>query len=99
METISEVACARCEFTFTRVLVATAYGEVGRFGLGRGDRGGRRFDHDGLAPDGDHFELGGLTWVSQSHGVHAFEVGALASFELDVAQCLYFAPDGARVAA
>jgi hypothetical protein len=34
VETISEVACARCEFTFTRVLVATAYGEVGRFGDG-----------------------------------------------------------------
>jgi len=45
-----------------------------------------------------HFDLGGMTWVSQSHGVHAFKVGEAARFELDVARCLYFAPDGARVA-
>jgi len=45
-----------------------------------------------------HFDLGGMTWVSLSHGVHAFKVGAAARFELDVARCLYFAPDGARVA-
>ena len=46
-----------------------------------------------------HFDLGGLTWVSLSHGVHAFKVGETARFELDVARCLYFRPDGARVAA
>jgi len=45
-----------------------------------------------------HFDLGGLTWVSLSHGVHGFKPGASARFELDVGQCLYFAPDGARVA-
>jgi glycerol transport system ATP-binding protein len=45
-----------------------------------------------------HFELGGLTWVSLSHGVHAFQVGEVARFELDVARCFYFAPDGTRVA-
>jgi len=45
-----------------------------------------------------HFDLGGMTWVSQSHGVHVFKVGEAARFELDVARCLYFAPDGARVA-
>ncbi len=44
------------------------------------------------------FDLGGMTWVSLSHGVHAFKVGEAARFELDVARCLYFAPDGARVA-
>ena len=46
-----------------------------------------------------HFDLGGLTWVSLSHGVQGFKVGETARFELDVARCLYFAPDGARVAA
>lgn len=46
-----------------------------------------------------HFDLGGLTWVSLSHGVRAFKVGETARFELDVARCLYFRPDGVRVAA
>ena len=45
-----------------------------------------------------HFDLGGLTWVSLSHGVHAFPIGEVARFELDVARCFYFAPDGTRVA-
>jgi glycerol transport system ATP-binding protein len=44
-----------------------------------------------------HFELSGTPWVSLSHGVHVFKVGEAARFELDVARCLYFAPDGARV--
>jgi glycerol transport system ATP-binding protein len=44
-----------------------------------------------------HFNLGGLTWVSLSHGVRRFAVGGQARFALDVARCLYFAPDGARV--
>ena len=44
-----------------------------------------------------HFELGGLTWVSQSHGVHAFEVGEMARFELDVGACLYFDAGRGRV--
>ena len=46
-----------------------------------------------------HFDLDGLTWVSLSHGVHRFKVGETARFELDVGGCLYFGPDGARVAA
>ena len=37
-----------------------------------------------------HFDLGGLTWVSLSHGVRGFKVGETARFELDVARCLYF---------
>jgi glycerol transport system ATP-binding protein len=45
-----------------------------------------------------HFDLGGLTWVSLSHGVRAFQVGEVARFELDVARCFYFTPDGTRVA-
>jgi glycerol transport system ATP-binding protein len=44
-----------------------------------------------------HFELGGMAWVSLSHGVRGFKVGETARFELDVSRCLYFAPDGARV--
>jgi glycerol transport system ATP-binding protein len=46
-----------------------------------------------------HFDLAGLTWISQSHGVHGFKVGEVASFELDVARCFYFAPDGSRAGA
>lgn len=45
-----------------------------------------------------HFDLGGLTWVSLSPGVLNFKVGETVRFELDVGRCLYFAPDGARVA-
>jgi glycerol transport system ATP-binding protein len=44
-----------------------------------------------------HFDLGGLTWVSLSHGVHGFKVGEMVRFELDVVRCLYFRPDGSRV--
>jgi glycerol transport system ATP-binding protein len=45
-----------------------------------------------------HFDLGGLTWVSLSQGVQRFKVGETTRFELDVARCLYFGPDGSRVA-
>jgi glycerol transport system ATP-binding protein len=45
-----------------------------------------------------HFAHGPLTWVSQSHGVRPIEVGATARFELDIGQCMYFAPDGTLVA-
>lgn len=41
-----------------------------------------------------HFDLRGHTWVSQSHGVHGFDVGAMVTFRLDVSRALYFAPDG-----
>jgi len=37
-----------------------------------------------------HFEVDGRTWVSQSSGIHAFEVGTEAKFYIDVARCLYF---------
>jgi glycerol transport system ATP-binding protein len=43
-----------------------------------------------------HFDLGGMTWVSLSHGVHAFRVGETARFALQVERSFYFAPDGAR---
>jgi glycerol transport system ATP-binding protein len=45
-----------------------------------------------------HFAHGTQTWVSQSHGVHAIEVGATWRFHLDVGECLYFDADGKRVA-
>jgi glycerol transport system ATP-binding protein len=37
-----------------------------------------------------HFAHGPLTWVSQSHGVHAIEVGATSSFYMDAGECMYF---------
>jgi glycerol transport system ATP-binding protein len=45
-----------------------------------------------------HFELAGHTWVSQSHGVHPFEVGAMAQLYADVGRALFFEPSGKRVA-
>jgi glycerol transport system ATP-binding protein len=44
-----------------------------------------------------HFDLAGLTWVSQAHGVRSHEVGAKVGFALDARRCLYFASDGRRV--
>lgn len=45
-----------------------------------------------------HFTIDGHGWVSQSHGIHPFEVGAVATLYVDARKCLYFAPDGQRVA-
>ena len=52
-----------------------------------------------------HFDLeteaGGVgagAWVSQSHGVHPYQVGELHSFYVDVSRCLYFDASGARLA-
>jgi glycerol transport system ATP-binding protein len=45
-----------------------------------------------------HFDLAGHTWVSQSHGVHPFEVGQEARLYADVARALFFEPSGRRVA-
>jgi glycerol transport system ATP-binding protein len=44
-----------------------------------------------------HFELAGHTWVSQSHGVHPFEVGEQARLYADVGRALFFDPSGKRV--
>ena len=46
-----------------------------------------------------HFDLGGLTWVSQSHGIHSFAVGEEAAFYMDTDQCLYFGQDEELIAA
>ncbi len=45
-----------------------------------------------------HFDLGGQTWVSQSHGVHPFEVGERAQLYADVGRALFFEPSGKLVA-
>ena len=44
-----------------------------------------------------HFAIAGQTWVSQSHGVHAFEVGDTARLHADIGRALVFAPDGQLV--
>jgi glycerol transport system ATP-binding protein len=46
-----------------------------------------------------HFDLHGLGWVSQSHGVHRFAVGEVADFRLDVERGLYFDAGGRCVSA
>lgn len=46
-----------------------------------------------------HFELGGGTWISQSHGIHAFNVGDHASFYVNTGRCMYFGQDYERLAA
>ncbi|MEM6668958.1 MAG: ABC transporter ATP-binding protein [Pseudomonadota bacterium] len=48
-----------------------------------------------------HFDFetadGGYTWVSQSHGVHPYQVGERHDFFVDVSRCLYFDASGARL--
>jgi len=46
-----------------------------------------------------HFDIDGRIWVSQSHGVHPYEVGESHDFFIDVAGCLYFEADGRLVTA
>lgn len=46
-----------------------------------------------------HFELAGQAWVSQSHGVHRFEVGEHAQLYADVGRAIFFDPAGNLVAA
>ena len=45
-----------------------------------------------------HFDMDSNAWVSQSHGIHQFEIGATATLFIDVNQCLYFDADGHLVA-
>ncbi len=37
-----------------------------------------------------HFDMNGQTWVSQSHGIHPFEVGSTAKLYVDVDQSFFF---------
>ena len=41
-----------------------------------------------------HFDLNGATWISQSHGVHPFDVGATARLYIDVGRSFLFGQDG-----
>jgi glycerol transport system ATP-binding protein len=44
-----------------------------------------------------HFQMGDDAWVSLSHGVHPYEIGAKHPFYLNPSECFYFAPDGQPV--
>jgi glycerol transport system ATP-binding protein len=44
-----------------------------------------------------HFVHGDQTWVSQSHGIHALDIGAHANFQIDLNHCIYFSADGTLI--
>ncbi|MEO0728867.1 MAG: ABC transporter ATP-binding protein [Pseudomonadota bacterium] len=46
-----------------------------------------------------HFDYGGFTWISQAHGIHAYELGEVASFCFDPRHAFLFDVNGTRVAA
>ena len=41
-----------------------------------------------------HFDLGQETWISQSHGIHPFEVGERVAFYAELANAMYFDREG-----
>jgi len=41
-----------------------------------------------------HFDMDGQTWVSQSQGIHPFEVGSLTRLQVDVERGFIFSADG-----
>lgn len=41
-----------------------------------------------------HFDFHGSTWISQSHGVHPYVVGAQVRVFMDVGRCFLFGADG-----
>ncbi|HYM98991.1 MAG TPA: ABC transporter ATP-binding protein [Aestuariivirgaceae bacterium] len=41
-----------------------------------------------------HFDMKGQTWVSQSHGIHPFDVGSIAKLYVDVDRAFFFDPNG-----
>lgn len=45
-----------------------------------------------------HFQMGEDGWVSLSHGVHPYEIGAKHPFYMDASQCFFFGSDGRLVA-
>ena len=45
-----------------------------------------------------HFDLNGRTWVSQSHGIHLFEVGSTARLYVDVDESFFFDEEGRLIA-
>jgi len=44
-----------------------------------------------------HFDINGLPWVSQAHGIHAFNVGDAARLFVDVDEAFFFDQDGKRL--
>ncbi|MGL4295415.1 MAG: ABC transporter ATP-binding protein [Aestuariivirga sp.] len=44
-----------------------------------------------------HLSVAGKTWVSQSHGIHPFEVGSQARLHVEVDRGLFFLPSGELV--
>lgn len=44
-----------------------------------------------------HFDVNGATWVSQSHGIHPFEVGSTARLFVDVDKSFFFDGDNRLV--
>ena len=45
-----------------------------------------------------HFNMGGQTWVSQSHGIHPFPVGSTAKLFVEVDQSFFFGADDKLIA-
>jgi glycerol transport system ATP-binding protein len=46
-----------------------------------------------------HFDLDGQAWISQSHGIHPFKIGAAARFSMDIGKLKLFDLDDRLVAA
>ncbi len=46
-----------------------------------------------------HFDLDGQAWISQSHGIHPFKIGAAARFSMDIGKSKLFDLDDRLVAA
>lgn len=45
-----------------------------------------------------HVDVGGRTWVSQSHGIHPLEVGTTAELHVDIDQSLFFGASNELIA-
>lgn len=45
-----------------------------------------------------HFDVDGQTWVSQSHGIHPFNVGSKAKLYVDIDQSLFFGTNNEFIA-
>ena len=46
-----------------------------------------------------HFEMNGVTWVSQSHGIYRIEVGSTARLFADMSRCMLFGENQELIAA
>jgi glycerol transport system ATP-binding protein len=45
-----------------------------------------------------HCDIAGKTWISQSHGIHPFSVGANAKLFVDIDQSLFFGANNEFIA-